>query len=161
MIEIIKNPWHWSIAGILIGLTVPALLILGNKSFGISSNLRHICAACIPANIPFFKYNWKEQAWNLFFVLGIFLGGFIATNFLANPEPIQIATQTKADLEAIGVKDFGALLPSDIFSYDQLFTFKGFMFIIFGGFLVLTAQQPGPMRFSEAGPGTGAPCLQR
>lgn len=136
MIDLIKNPWHWSIAGLLIGLTVPILLVLGNKPFGISSNLRHICAAFIPANISFFKYNWKGQAWNLFFVLGIFLGGFIATNFLANPEPVKIATQTKVDLEAIGVKNFGALLPSDIFSFDQLFTLKGFAFIVLGGFFV-------------------------
>ena len=33
MLEIIKQPWHWAIAGILIGLTVPTLLILGNKKF--------------------------------------------------------------------------------------------------------------------------------
>jgi uncharacterized protein len=136
MIELIKNPWHWSIAGVLIGLTVPTLLILGNKPFGISSTLRQICAACIPANIPFFNYNWREQIWNLFFVLGIFLGGFIATNFLADPTPIQVAVQTKTELEALGIKDFGKLLPSDIFSFEALFTFRGFIFIVLGGFLV-------------------------
>ena len=55
MLELIKQPWPWYVAGVLIGLTVPALLLIGNKSFGISSSLRHICAACIPANIKFFK----------------------------------------------------------------------------------------------------------
>jgi len=54
MIELIKGPWNWLTGGIIIGLTVPALLLLGNKKFGISSSLRHICAMCIPANIPFF-----------------------------------------------------------------------------------------------------------
>jgi len=29
--ELIKLPWHWSVAGVIIGLTVPALLLLGNK----------------------------------------------------------------------------------------------------------------------------------
>lgn len=53
MLEIITSPWHWSVAGILIGLTVPVLLIIGNKNFGISSSLRHICAACIPIKLPF------------------------------------------------------------------------------------------------------------
>jgi uncharacterized protein len=77
MLEFIKQPWHWSIAGILIGLTIPTLLIIGNKPFGISSNLRHICAACFPANISFFKYDWKKETWNLFFVGGIFMGGVI------------------------------------------------------------------------------------
>jgi uncharacterized protein len=136
MIEIIKNPWHWSIAGVLIGLTVPTLLILGNKPFGISSTLRQICAACVPANIPFFKYDWKAQAWNIFFVTGIFIGGYIATNFLANPAPIQLAAQTKADLHTLGITDFSRLLPADIFSFSQLLTFRGFIFIVFGGFLV-------------------------
>ena len=56
ILDLIKQPWPWYVAGPLIGLTVPTLLIMGNKSFGISSSLRHICAACFPANIPFFKY---------------------------------------------------------------------------------------------------------
>lgn len=85
IIEWIKQPWPWYVAGPLIGLTVPVLLILGNKSFGISSSLRHICAACIPANIKFFKYNWKKEVWNLFFVIGIFLGAIVAINFWPTP----------------------------------------------------------------------------
>ncbi|HRX94375.1 MAG TPA: YeeE/YedE thiosulfate transporter family protein, partial [Chitinophagaceae bacterium] len=88
MLEFIKQPWPWYVAGPLIGLTVPALLLLGNKSFGISSSLRHVCAACMPANIPFFKYDWKKEVWNLFFVAGIIIGGFIAFNLLANPDPV-------------------------------------------------------------------------
>ena len=62
MLELLRQPWHWSISGLLIGLTVPILLILGNKSFGISSTLRQVCAACIPANIDFFKYDWKKDS---------------------------------------------------------------------------------------------------
>ncbi|MES2797318.1 MAG: YeeE/YedE thiosulfate transporter family protein [Bacteroidota bacterium] len=134
--EFIKQPWHWSVAGILIGLTVPTLLLLGNKPFGISSTLRQICAACVPANISFFKYDWKKETWNLFFVVGIFGGGFLAAQFLADPNAIQLASSTKSDLEALGIKDFTGLLPADIFSFDQLFTFKGFVFIVLGGFLV-------------------------
>lgn len=53
MIDLIKQPWPWYVAGPIIGLIVPTLLIIGNKNFGISSSLRHICAACIPANITF------------------------------------------------------------------------------------------------------------
>ena len=88
MLEFLKQPWPWYVAGPLIGLTVPALLILGNKSFGISSSLRHICAACLPANIPFFKYDWKKETWNLVFVLGIFSGGIVAATLLPNPHPV-------------------------------------------------------------------------
>lgn len=81
MLELIKQPWHWAVAGLLIGLTVPTLLLIGNKKFGVSSSLRHICAICIPAKIPFFKYQWKKEIWNLLFVLGVFIGAIIATFF--------------------------------------------------------------------------------
>ena len=43
VIELIKQPWPWYVAGPLIGLMVPTLLIFGNKTFGISSSLRHVC----------------------------------------------------------------------------------------------------------------------
>lgn len=136
MIEFIKQPWPWYVAGPLVGLTVPALLILGNKSFGISSSLRHICASCIPANIPFFKYNWKKEVWNLFFVFGIFLGGVIAVNLLSNPNPIEVNPKLAAELAGYGITNFNNLVPEDIMNWQSLFTLKGFLIIVVGGFLV-------------------------
>lgn len=136
LIEWVSQPWPWYVAGPLIGLTVPALLILGNKSFGISSSLRHMCAICIPAKIPFFQYNWRKEMWNLMFVLGIMIGGFVATTFISNPEEIVIASQTQTDLASLGITDFSGLMPTDIFSWENLFTAKGFIFFIIGGFLV-------------------------
>jgi uncharacterized membrane protein YedE/YeeE len=136
MLEIIKQPWHWAIAGILIGLTVPTLLLIGNKKFGISSSLRHICAMCIPANIPFFKYQWRKEIWNLFFVLGVLLGGIIASQFLSNPNDVVVADNTKASLAQFGITDFSKLMPTEIFSLANLFTLKGFFFFVIGGFLV-------------------------
>ena len=136
MLELIQQPWHWSIAGILIGLTVPTLLLLGNKHFGISANLRHLCAACLPANISFFKYDWKKEIWKLFFAVGILIGGFIAAYFLQNPEPIQIAAATQAKLEAQGIHSFEGMIPTDLFSFQSLLTLRGFIIIVLGGFLV-------------------------
>ncbi len=136
MLELIKQPWHWAIAGILIGLTVPTLLLIGNKKFGISSSLRHICAMCFPANISFFKYDWKKELWNIFFVIGVLLGGFLASTFLTNPNDIVVAESTKTSLAKFGITDFSKLMPAQIFSFDNLFTLKGFIFFIVGGFLV-------------------------
>ncbi len=136
MFELIKQPWHWAVSGILIGLTVPALLILGNKKFGISSSFRHVCAACIPSRIPFFQYNWRKEIWNLFFVTGILVGGFIAANFLSNPAQFVIAESTKSALSELGIRDFSNILPKDIFNSANIFTFKGLFFFIVGGFLV-------------------------
>lgn len=136
MLETIKQPWHWAVAGIFIGLTVPTLLLIGNKKLGISSSLRHICAMCIPANIPFFKYDWKKEIWNMFFVAGILIGGFIATHFLQNSHPIQVVQATKNTLLAYGITDYSQLMPIQIFNWANLFTLKGFVFFVLGGFLV-------------------------
>jgi len=136
MIEIIKNPWPWYIAGPLIGLTVPTLLILGNKSFGISSSLRHICAACLPANISFFKYDWKKEVWNLLFVAGIFFGGIIAVSFITDPNPIAINANLAEELGSYGITNYSNLVPIDIMNWETLFTLKGFIVMVIGGFLV-------------------------
>ena len=136
MLEIIRQPWPWYVAGTLIGLTVPALLLIGNKHFGVSSSLRHICAACIPGNISFFKYDWKKEAWNLFFVAGILVGGIVATQFLSNPDPIVVAAETTKDLQALNIDVNHELMPASIFSVENLFTLKGLIFFVIGGFLV-------------------------
>ena len=136
MLELIKQPWPWYVAGIIVGLIVPALLLLGNKPFGISSTLKHICAGCIPNKIPFFQYDWKKEIWNLYFVLGIAIGAFIGHTFLSNPDTIVIMPDTIEDLRAIGVTQFNDLMPSDIFNWGNLFSLRGFIFIVFGGFLV-------------------------
>lgn len=136
ILDIIRNPWPWYVAGPIIGLTVPTLLLIGNKSFGISSSLRHVCAACFPADISFFKYDWKKEIWNLVFVLGTFFGGIIATNLLANPNAFVLSQATITDLRALGIQDFSGLMPADLFSIDVLFSLKGLIFFVLGGFLV-------------------------
>jgi hypothetical protein len=136
MIEFLKQPWAWYIAGPLIGLTVPALLILGNKTLGISSSLRHICAACIPAKIPFFSYDWKKEVWNLFFVAGIVLGAVIVAFFFSNSNPVAINPKLVAELNQYGITDQHSLLPEQLFNWQQLFTIKGLFFMVLGGFLV-------------------------
>lgn len=134
--EFLSQPWPWWAAGIVIGLTVPALLVLGNKHFGLSSNLRHLCAACFPANIPFFRYDWKKEAWNLFFVGGIILGAIIATNLLPNPEPIEVAPALATELLNYGINDFSNPIPAQLVSWDSLFTLRGFILMVVGGLFV-------------------------
>ncbi len=136
LIDWISQPWPWWVAGPMIGLTVPILLIIGNKSFGISSSLRHICAACMPAKIPFFSYNWKKETWNLMFVLGVTIGGFVAGVFLSNPDAIVVAEATQQDLAGLGISDYSKLMPAEIFNWENLFTLKGLLFFVIGGFMV-------------------------
>jgi|SRR5690606_21211451 len=136
MLDKILSPWPWYVAGPLIGLTVPLLLILGNKTFGISSSLRHICAACMPAKIPFFQYDWKKEAWNLFFVAGVLAGGWLAFNHLSTDAPVQIAPALANEMAGFGITNYNHLVPPDLINWQSLFTLRGFILIVIGGFLV-------------------------
>ncbi|MCK5370045.1 MAG: YeeE/YedE family protein [Cyclobacteriaceae bacterium] len=136
MLEIIKEPWPWYVAGPLIGLMIPLLLFVGNRAFGISSSLRHICAICVPLDIKYFKYDWKSERWSLFFSVGILLGGILASQLMMDDGKVNISPETVEDLKAIGVQDFSAYLPADIFSWDALLSTKGLFFMAFGGLLV-------------------------
>ena len=136
MLSFLKQPWPWYIAGPLIGLMVPLLLVLGNKSFGVSSSLRHICAACLPARIPFFQYDWKKEIWNLLFVTGILIGGFIAMQWLSNPLPVQVNAKLTAELSGYGITDYNGLVPKQIFNWQHLVTARGFLMMVAGGFMV-------------------------
>src|SRR4051812_49188731 len=129
----ISQPWPWYVAGPLIGLMVPLLLILGNRAFGISSSLRHICAACIPAKIPFFSYDWQKESWNLFFVGGVLLGGIIAGQTMMSDAPVEVADKLKVELSQYGVTDYGSLIPKQLFNLQSLFTLKGFVLMVIGG----------------------------
>jgi uncharacterized protein len=135
-IEWIKQPWPWYIAGPLIGLMVPVLLITGNKAFGISSSLRHICAACLPSNIPYLRYNWKNEIWNLVFVAGIVIGAFITARFLQDPNPVQVNPKLITELQQYGVSDYRTLVPAELFNWNNLLTAKGIILMVVGGFLV-------------------------
>jgi uncharacterized protein len=137
MHELLTRPWPWYVAGPLLGLTAPLLLLLGGKVFGISSNLRHACAALLPRSVEYFRYNWRaEGQWNLVFVVGVTIGGFIAGWLFANPEPVAISAATREDLAALGVHDFTGLVPSDVFAWSSLLTLRGVAAIVLGGFFV-------------------------
>lgn len=136
MLETLKQPWPWYVAGTIIGLIVPALLLIGNKHFGISANLRHACAACFPAGIKFFRYEWKKEIWNFFFVGGIIAGAIIASTVLADPDPVVVDPALVTELKTYGINDYSNLMPAELFRFDSLFTLRGFIMLVAGGFLV-------------------------
>jgi uncharacterized protein len=136
MLEMIKGPWPWYVSGPLIGLMVPALLLIGNKRFGISSSLRHICAACIPARIPFFQYNWKNEAWNLFLVAGIVVGAYIAFFFMRDGSAVPLHASLIEKLDQYGIHPGQSMVPTEVFNWSQLLTAKGLLMMVGGGFLI-------------------------
>jgi uncharacterized protein len=136
MTQLLPHPLTWYIAGPLIGLMVPALLLLGNKPFGISSNFRHLCAALAPRGLEYFSHDWKRiGSWNLTFLAGIFVGAAVAT-YVTPPAVIAISSDTAAALHRLGLQDLTGLAPREVFSWSALISFKGFVSIVVGGFLV-------------------------
>ncbi len=137
MIEFLRQPWPWYVAGPLIGLIVPILLLIGNKQFGVSSNLRHACAACIPGKVNFFQYDWKKAGgWNLIFIGGTVLGGFIGGWLLSDPHPVNLSHQAVADLKTLGITHFTGMMPQNLFSWENLASIQGITVMVIGGFLV-------------------------
>jgi uncharacterized membrane protein YedE/YeeE len=136
IIDWLSQPWPWYVAGPLIGLMVPVLLLLGNKAFGVSSSLRHICAACIPSKISFFQYDWKKEIWNLFFVTGILLGGLLVALVLQNPGPVHVNAKLSNELHQYGISNYQGLVPAELFNWNSLLSLKGIIMMVGGGFLV-------------------------
>ena len=135
--EFLTRPWPWYVAGPLVGLLPAVFLLVGNRLFGVSSNLRHLCAAVSPCGIDYLTYDWRrEGGWNLAFAGGILAGGFIAGYLFANPDPVAIAASTRSALLSLGIQDFTGLIPSDLFNWAHLMTPGGLALIVGGGFLV-------------------------
>jgi uncharacterized membrane protein YedE/YeeE len=136
MLELLSQPWAWYVAGPLIGLIVPLLLILGNKSFGISSSMRHICACLRACNVKFFKYDWKKEVWNLYFRSGDF--SWCASRYTLFPEPLADFRSSVACRRTCPIRHHGLsnLVPKQLFSWENVLTLKGFLMMVVGGFLV-------------------------
>ena len=137
MLDFLTQPWPWYIAGPVIGLTVPLLLLSGGKMFGISANLRHVCASCNIGNVEFFNYDWKSAGrWNLTFLVGTVIGGLLGGAIFANPEPVQLAAATISDLQQLGITNFEGFVPAELFSWSALGSVTGLLVLVVGGFLV-------------------------
>jgi len=133
----ITDPWPWYVSGPVLGLFPALLLLLGNRMFGVSNNLRHICAAIIPGRTSYFLYDWKgEGGWNLAFAAGILTGGAVAATWLDGADAVAISDATRASLASLGVERFDGIAPRDVFNWQALLTWKGFVLIVGGGFLV-------------------------
>jgi len=136
MIEFISQPWTWYVSGIMISLVMFLLLWTGGE-FGFSSNLRTMCSAVGAGKLcEFFSFDWKKQNWNLVFVAGTIVGGFIAGNFLNSNQPIAISQQTVFELKNLGINQGNNIVPMEIFNFESLFTLKGILVLVLGGFLV-------------------------
>jgi uncharacterized membrane protein YedE/YeeE len=116
---------------------VMVLLLFFGKSFGFSANLRTICSACgAGKRVKFFDFDWRSQTWNLLFLVGAVVGGFISAEFLSNGEAVQISQATIQDLQELGISAPNGIQPEEIFGLQALFSVKGFLVLLLGGFAI-------------------------
>jgi len=137
MIEFLTNPWPWYFSGPMIALVMFLLLWTG-KTFGMSSNLRTLCAASgLGKNIPLFQFDWKAQRWNLAVAAGAILGGFLAHQFLSASTAVDISPATVDQLTQMGIVDAGnSYMPKMLFGSEALTSVRSLILLSLGGFLV-------------------------
>ncbi|MDA1081907.1 MAG: YeeE/YedE thiosulfate transporter family protein [Gemmatimonadetes bacterium] len=135
--HLLTEPWPWYVSGPIIGLFVPALLIVGNRMFGVSSSLRHICAATAPRGVDFFRYEWRRiGAWNIMFLVGIFIGGVVAAQFFAGAGQVALSDAARETIAGFGVTEVTGLIPAQLLSWQTLTTWRGAVMLVGGGLLV-------------------------
>jgi uncharacterized protein len=138
-LDLVSQPWHWSVAGAGIALTLALLTWMG-RSFGVSMAFKSMCAiAGAGKQSAFFKMDIKQEYWRLAFVFGGLTGGIIAGLFLRSPEPVAISQATVEYLSTIGIDypasdDLGmGFVPTSLFNFTSI---KGLILALVGGFLV-------------------------
>jgi uncharacterized membrane protein YedE/YeeE len=136
MIDFIIQPWPWWFSGIIISIIMFFLIYFG-ESFGFSSNLRTICAALgLGKTNNYFDFNWRLKLWNIVFLIGAIIGGYIGGNLLTKGEPVKISEATIVDLAKYGFAEPTSIQPPELFSWNALFTLKGFLIMALGGLMV-------------------------
>ena len=137
MWDVIVGPWPWYVSGPLLGLMVPILLLLGNKNFGISSTLRHMCSAALPVKADYFTSDdWRAGAWNLVLALGVIAGGAIAVLFLGGDRAPAVTPAAVELFRSWDVAAPTALQPAEIYAFPGLFSVRALVSLVLGGFLV-------------------------
>jgi uncharacterized protein len=136
MLDFFVHPWPWWLSGIVISAVMFFLIYFG-QSFGFSSNLRTICSMSgLSKRTKFFDFNWKTQTWNLVFLVGAIIGGFIAKEFLSTDVPLILSKATVSELSELGIGAPKGIQPEELFSWDAVFSIKGFAILAFGGLMV-------------------------
>lgn len=128
------GPWPWYVGGSIVALVMITLILLG-RSFGFSSNFRNICSALGAGNTcSFFDFDWRKQTWNLLFLVGAVIGGFLSAHFLSDNQAPNISVQTISKLKELGIESAGEVYsPTEIFEELSL---KNILLLSIGGLLI-------------------------
>jgi uncharacterized membrane protein YedE/YeeE len=135
--EYLSQTWPWYVSGPLIGLIMLSLIYFG-KVFGMSTNLRSLCAMTgVGKVVPFFQFDWRAQLWNFAVIFGAMLGGFVAVHFMSDASNVAINPETISELQKLGIEPpFGRLLPESIFGNEAMSSPKMIFILTIGGVLI-------------------------
>jgi uncharacterized membrane protein YedE/YeeE len=140
----LSKPWPWYVSGGLIAI-IMVLLLFSGKIFGVSATMRAGCSALGAGKInDFFHFDWKKaQGWNLLFIVGALIGGWIASTLLNDPEPLALGSRTAEHIKSLGLslpkesKEIASgFLPAEFSKPEFVFSFKGILLMVLGGFFV-------------------------
>lgn len=134
--EFILQPWPWYLSGFLIAFSMFLMFYFG-KQLSISSNLENLCSISGAGKwMDYFKFDLRKKRWNIAFMLGLIVGGFLTTSFLVNDQKVLISQETITDLQELGFENPGeSYLPSKMFSIKSM-TVKSVSILLIGGFLI-------------------------
>lgn len=133
--DILLSPLPWYIAGPLIGLTIPLLLFLGNRQFGISATLQDICAFCVRGKTGFFHYDPDTMGWRLWFAGGIIAGGLLSAWLVTDPT-VALSGAAEATLSGLGLQQAQGLYPQELLGGPGHWSWQTVVWAVGGGFLV-------------------------
>ena len=107
----------WYVAGPLIGLIIPLLLVLNEKQFGVSSSLRVVVSFFTP-KVNYFRYNRKKDYWQLYFGIGVILVSILIVLLDVSPSP-----QIDSELSFAGIA-------------TSVYSLQSWPFFLIGGALI-------------------------
>lgn len=70
----------WYIAGPLLGLMIPVILVLNEKQLGVSSSLR-VTGSFLAPQLNYFKYDRRSDLWQVWFATGIIIVSVVLHQF--------------------------------------------------------------------------------
>ena len=133
----LHTSWHWSASGAAIALIL-FLLAWNGKVFGVSTIFRNFCGLA-GARDSFFRFDYREDGWRLFFLAGAMVGGFFAGILFPDTRAVDLNPATIAALADWGIAYPGAdsqgrgLFPDELLRWNNL---QAWLIALGGGFLL-------------------------
>ena len=133
--DVIFEPWPWYVAGPLIGLMVPLLLLLGNRQFGMSAAVQDFCAWCLKSPKGYFHFDAQKSAWRLWFSLGVAFAGF-TIYLLDKGHTIALSDAAMQSNSALGLSPTEGYYPKELLGSYQDFGVWQAIYLLIAGILV-------------------------